>query len=65
MIFPWPVCLSVCLWWYVTGCLVCLLQVRHKPTGQLMVLKRNKKKTVSLLKEIELLKRLQHVNILQ
>lgn len=44
---------------------ISLFQVRHKPTGQLMVLKRNKKKTVSMLKEVELLKQLKHPNILQ
>lgn len=41
-----------------------VFKVRHKPTGELMVLKKNKKKALSLVKEIELLKQMLHPNIL-
>lgn len=49
----------------MTGFSTFLSQVRHKPTGELMVLKKNKKKALSLVKEIELLKQMLHPNILQ
>lgn len=53
------------LFFYFFSPLLPLYQVRHTPTGQVMVLKRNKRKTQSMLKEVELLKRLHHPNILQ